>query len=281
MKKREYYSIRTGKMVSGQEINLPVLKRLFMAVYNKMTEEGYFQKYFGYYCVDGECIGELGRDIDSIIFINIRKENLYPVYQKIDNYSEDDLFDVIEFLHDHCSKGIEGDYHSWNDCGYHYHTFDDEAGQKHFRELLNLILKDYMEPYELSVNGEILSLGDQGLHSILTAGIPTKEEQNVSSRIEKSILKFRRYKSSISERHEAVRELVDVLEYLRPKAKIYLDKKDENELFNIANNFGIRHHNEIQKTGYDKAIWLSWMFYHYLATIHALLRLIEKNEASV
>jgi len=58
----------------------------------------------------------------------------------------------------------------------------------------------------------------------------------------------------------------------------YLGEKDESELFIIANNFGFRHHNETQKHDYDKVIWPSWMFYHYLATIHALLRIVEKNK---
>lgn len=31
-----------------------------------------------------------------------------------------------------------------------------------------------------------------------------------------------------------------------------------------------------QKNPYDSAIWLSWMFYCYLAAIHACVRLIEK-----
>jgi hypothetical protein len=89
---------------------------------------------------------------------------------------------------------------------------------------------------------------------------------------------FRRYRASIQDRQTAVRELADVLEFLKPKLKEVLMKKDESDLFNIANNFDIRHNNKDQKTHYDKAIWLSWMFYYYLATIHASLRLIEKSE---
>jgi len=49
-------------------------------------------------------------------------------------------------------------------------------------------------------------------------------------------------------------------------------------LFNIANNFSIRHANEKQKNSYDKNIWYSWMFYFYIATIHALLRIKERAE---
>ena len=67
------------------------------------------------------------------------------------------------------------------------------------------------------------------------------------------------------------------LEYLRPQVKSVLTSKDESDLFNIANNFGIRHHNEAQRTDYDAGIWFSWMFYYYLATIHAVLRLLQRK----
>jgi hypothetical protein len=58
--------------------------------------------------------------------------------------------------------------------------------------------------------------------------------------------------------------------------KLITGSKDEGDLFNIANNFGIRHHNELQKTSYD-SIWLNWMFYFYLATVHTLVRMIGKD----
>jgi hypothetical protein len=51
--------------------------------------------------------------------------------------------------------------------------------------------------------------------------------------------------------------LADVLEWLRPQIKMALLKEDEQDLFNIANNFGIRHMNQNQKLHYDKAVWLS------------------------
>jgi hypothetical protein len=57
-----------------------------------------------------------------------------------------------------------------------------------------------------------------------------------------------------------------------------LDRKDESALFELANNFAIRHHNPDQKTNYDRAIWYSWMFHFYLATYHAAIRLLIKHE---
>lgn len=279
MNKRDYFSVRTGKIIPNEIIDLKVLKKLFLLIYKKIENDGYFQKHFGYYCVDqGVVAGELGFDLNDVMFIHLKKENLSPIPTQIENYSEDDLFDVLEFLYDYCSKGIDGYYHQHNGCGYHYEEFNDKEGQQYFREQINPILKDYSNGFELSTEGEILQLADSGLSHLFDADVPTADTENIVNKINNAVLKFRRYKSTMDDRQDSIRELVDVLEYLRPKAKDLLESKDEKDLFNIANNYGIRHHNEQQKNKYDVAIWHSWMFYHYLATIHALLRLINKSK---
>jgi len=277
MIKRNYYSVRTGKISPDQQVNFEVLKKLFSVTYNKLNNDGYFQKYFGIDCQDGYIPGELGEEIEAMMFVNLRKDNLYPIYKNLPNYTEDDFFDVIEFLHDHCSKGLNGHYHNWNNCGYHYEEFNDIEGQKHFRELLNPILREYKDGFEISDSGEILILSDNGLSNLFEADIPTNDKDNISNKINLAILKFRRHKSTLEDRREAIRELADVLEFLRPSIKQHLNKKDENDIFNIANNFGIRHHNKDQQTEYDKAIWYSWIFYYYLATLHAVLRMTNKK----
>jgi len=278
MIKRNYYSVRTGKINPNNKVDFDVLKQLFLMSYKILDRAGYFQKYFGIDCVDGAVEGQIGDEFDAYVFINLRKENLFPIYTKLKDYDEDDFFDVLEFLHDHCSKGLNGYYHNWNNCGYHYEEFNDIEGQKYFREIINPILRDYQNGYEISECGEILILSDNGLSNLFEADIPTNDQENISNRINSSITKFRRYKSTLEDRKEAIRELADVLEFLRPEIKKHLDKKDENDIFNIANNFGIRHHNVDQKVNYDKAIWYSWIFYYYLATLHAVLRISKKNK---
>ncbi len=277
MIKRNYYSVRTGKITPDQEVNFEVLKKLFSVIYNKLEKDGYFQKHFGIDCMDGYIPGELGEEIEAIMFVNLRKENLYPIHKKLSEYTEDDFFDVIEFLHDHCSKGLNGHYHSWNNCGYHYEEFNDIEGQEHFRSIVNPILGEYKDGFELSKDGEILILSDNGLSNLFDADIPTKDSENISDKINSAIIKFRRHKSTLDDRKEAIRELADVLEFVRPQIKKHLNRKDENDIFNIANNFGIRHHNKDQQTEYDKAIWYSWIFYYYLATLHAVLRMSKEK----
>ncbi len=277
MNNRRYYSTRTGKNQNAQRFDTSFLKRLFRDLYIGFDEMGYFQEGFGYDCVDqGRVAGTLGSDIDAQFFRIIRKQSLWPIKENCLKYSEDDVFDVVEFLYDHISKPIEGNYHSYGQCGWHYYSFDKNAGQREYRNEINSILADYSVGYELSDNGEILELPERGLENLIEANLPLYDPENVEERVASAITKFRRYHSTLDERRDAIRDLGDVLEFLRPKAKEVLLSRDESDLFNIANNFGIRHHNSDQKTDYDKPIWYSWMFYYYLSTIHACLRLINK-----
>lgn len=279
--KRDYYSVRAGKTVLNRDISLPMLRKLVKSVYEKLEEDGFFQKYFGYFCVDadsqnGMVKGELGSDISSAIFISLRKEGLWPVGDRIEDYSEDDLFDVVEFLHDHTSKPLKGAYHKFNNCGMHFDAFNDDEGQAYFRQEINVLLKDYLQGYEIDQNGHILSLPDEHMATLIEAEVPTFGGEDLSSKIQTAVNKFRRYGVSLHDRKDAIRDLADVLEYLRPEAQKVIKSKDESDLFNIANNFGIRHYNEKQKIDYDLAIWYSWLFYYYLASIQAFIRLIEK-----
>jgi hypothetical protein len=233
----------------------------------------------GYECVDnGFIAGKIGPDVDAAILIEVRKRNMTPIYLKYLNYSEDDLFDMIEFLYEHCSKPINRTYHGYNNCGWHCETFDQGAGRSEFREKMNKILSLYDKGYELSAEGEVLTLGDIGLHGLFEAPLPNVDPDNITARVSAAQLKFRRSRSSIEDRRDAIRDLADVLEYLRPKLRNSLTKKDEADLFEIANRFGVRHHDDKQKNDYDKPIFYSWMFYYYLATIHASVRLIERSE---
>jgi hypothetical protein len=253
---------------------LPKIKEVFAGIFDELNEDGYFQEGFGYYCVDaGEVPGKIKSPVGDIL-LNLRKDNLWPIRSHIEGYGEDDLFDIIEYLFHAVSKPLKGTFHSYNNCGMHWETFDKHEGQDIFRRRVNKMLELYERRFELSQDGEILLRAEEGLEPIIDAKVPTSDDK-VRSRVEAAVLSYRRHGSSVEDRRTAVRDLVDVLEYLRRDVKAHM-KDDEPDLFNIANNFGIRHHNQKQKTGYDQALWLSWMFYVYLATIHLVVRKIEQ-----
>ena len=279
MRSRPYYFVRTGKNPYSTILDLAILRRHFWDTYNAFDEKGYFQEAFGYFCIDnGEVAGSLGNDTEAQMLRRLGTENLWPVRDKCLEYSEEALFAVIKFLFEHISKPVGGDYHSYSDCGWQPHRFDTKAGRDEVRDELNTFLTDYKDGFELSNDGEILLKASPGLAPLISAGLVSNSPYNVEARVQAATLKFRRQRASWDERRDAIKGLVDVLEYLRPKLKEVLTKQDEGDLFNIANNFGLRHHTKEQKTDYDKPIWYSWMFYYYLATIHATARLIEKNE---
>lgn len=273
-----FYSIRTGINKNLKGLSLDDLKTTFTRLYSNLRVEGYFDENFGSFCVDaGDVPGKIS-DIELEILLKIRKSNLWPIDDKIQNYSEDDLFDIIEFLYIHVSKPIDGTYHSYSNCGMHWGSFDQEEGQKIFRQKANEFLSLYKSAFELSANGEILQKPEKGFEKIFEADIPSSDT-NITERTDAAVLKFRRHGATRDDRRHAVRDLADILEYLRPKVKDLLTSQDEKDLFNIANNFGIRHHNDRQKTDYDADLWLSWMFYFYLSTIHVLTRKIEKENS--
>jgi hypothetical protein len=141
-----------------------MLTRQVFRVYEVLDRDGYFQQAFGYDCVDAEYVpGALGHDLEGIFLLELRKPNLWPIYRGLQEYrySEDDLFDVLEFLHEHCSKPVNGQYHSYSDCGYHATEFDPdrESGRRELRQKINPLLEIYGAGYELSVGGDILEKG--------------------------------------------------------------------------------------------------------------------------
>jgi hypothetical protein len=271
---RRFYSQRKGTNPNLKGLPLVDVLDLFVRVFNQLRTDGYFDEAFGFTCIDaGDVDGKI-RDPELEMLLTIRKRGLWPVPQKATSYTEDDFFDVVEFLFQYVSKPIDGTMHSYGQCGMHWETFNQVLGRKEFRERINSVLAHYEHRYECSTNGEVLGKPEAGFEPIFEADLPTTDK-NVLSRVTAATLQYRRHGATIDDRRQAVRDLADVLEYLRPKVKALLTSADEKDLFNIANNFGIRHHNEKQRTAYDTSIWLSWMFYFYLATIHVVLRKIE------
>ena len=85
-----------------------------------------------------------------------------------------------------------------------------------------------------------------------------------------------KFDSTISDKKDAVRTLGDVLEYLK-QHNIILEGQDNKDLFNILNNFDLRHHNKIQHSEYDKEIWYEYFFYTFLSSINFLLKQNEEG----
>lgn len=195
--------------------------------------------------------------------------------------TEDHIFDLIEFLFDHVSKpgewvGMTTDS-GWN--YYDYDSYDEALGKAEFCGFVNSFLCDYKTGFRLEDDGTILALGSDGLRHILEADIIPFDKENVDDKVRAAIIKYRNRQLDVAERRQAIREMADVFEYLNKSGqlKAVLQKSDQADLFNIANNFAIRHHNPDQKNKYDESIWYPWMFHFYLATYHAVIRMLKQK----
>lgn len=199
--------------------------------------------------------------------------------------TEDHIFDILEFLYDRVSKPgnlvWRRDDYSGTDYQ-EYDGYDDESGQEEFRNTTNTFLADYRTGFELTKEGTVLAVGADGLQYVLDAEIIPYDDKNVDSKVRNAIGKWRNRHLSQSGKKEAIRELADVFEWLKKTQKLesVLDRKDESAIFQIANQFGIRHHAPDQKTAYDFSIWYSWIFHFYLATYHAAIRLLIKTNSA-
>jgi hypothetical protein len=109
MAKRQYYSTRSGNAPLAEGLDLVNVLKLFLNMYRDWNYKGYFQDSFGIECQDsGHIPGRLGSDIEGAMLLAIRKPNLWPIYGNVPKYSEDDFFDVVEFLYDHIDPLIMG-----------------------------------------------------------------------------------------------------------------------------------------------------------------------------
>jgi hypothetical protein len=170
------------------------------------------------------------------------------------SYSEDDLFDMIDFLYEHCSKPIEKHLHHWNECGWHGDPFEEDgSGKAEFREKVNTILPDYDKGYELSPDGQLLNRTTGGLKRLVEAQLPGADPVNVTVRVSDAERKFLRYRSTMDERRGAIRDLADVLEYLQQDVIEVLTKAYENDLFSLLNlraRPGLRAEPDSRRAGY-------------------------------
>ena len=278
MNDRRYYSARTGKGERGKP-DLTMLRRLFLADYKRLVQDGYFDQVFGYHDGRNYVEGTLGADIGAEMFRRLGKSDLWPIEKHSQTYSEEDLFDVMEFLHDCAAKRIVIQ-EPFSGVPLPLVTMNSEAGRADFRSAMDAILRDYRNGYQVSEDGEVLALGEEHMQPLLEQELPEYDPENVDSRVKAAVRKFRHHTPTLEDKQEAVRQLADVLEFLHPKLEGLLPSKEENELFMIANKFGIRHHTADQKTQYEKGIWLDWIFYCYLNTIHVSVNLLKRAEES-
>ncbi|MDZ7660059.1 hypothetical protein [Fodinibius sp.] len=273
---RKYYASRKG---NNSLSNIDLYER-FVDTFNYFKRDDYFIEYLG---VTPNNISEKAKYLSSISLNN----QIFPVeeWSRKMKLNEDLILSCIEFLYDNISKPGEPITETMGFSEYvvDYRSYNQKAAQEVFREKVNIFLADYAEGYELNEEGEIVEIGGEGLRHILNAEIPEYDFDNVDLRVKEAIHIWKSRNADISDKKEAINKLADVFEWLKKNDELdkVLNNKDENALFHIVNKFAIRHHNPDQKDNYDENIWYSWMFHFYLASYHAAIRLLKREEEEI
>ena len=271
---RDYYAHRQRGEPLAQ--NLHGLKRILIAEFSRLeAEKGLFQWHLGKECVDAGRISGQSAGSDPGAYVHfLLDRDIWPFDESLPLMDEDGVFTVIEFLHDHAAMPRESWHHDYAGCGLHVKSADNVSGRAEFRNVVNRYLGRYMSGYELQPNGEIWDLTPPGLEDLLPEATG---DSSIDDKVHHAMSMFRRHGATGEQKRDAIRNLADILEHLRDSVGTGLPSKDEADLFKIANNFGIRHHNTRQRTEYDSGVWLDWIFYACLNAV-ALANAIRNRQ---
>ena len=143
-----------------------------------------------------------------------------------------------------------------------------------FRERVNPILSRYSAGFELTGAGEVWRTGITGLDAALPE---TVDDSAVDAKVERATSRYFHHAATSEDKRDACRDLMDVLEYLRSSTGTRLLRRDEDRLFEIANFYGVRHHEPDQRTDYDAEIWLDWYFGNLLGAVRLVTRLMNRD----
>lgn len=257
----QLYAYRVG--ASKPRYDLGTFSRLLLAYFHELEDGGWLQSTLGKDCTDARVdvgarvLAEFGRDV-------------WPLSVRLEAQDEMWLFTGIEFYARHVAEPVASWIHEWNLCGIHVTQADRIRGALAFRERVNQILANYERPFCLADDGLIYEQGPDGLSELVP--LPSGDSR-VDARVASAVRAFKRYGAAIDAKRHAVRDLADILELLRDTGSTDLPSKDERYLFDIANNFGIRHLNKKQRLDYDHDVFLEWIFYAFLAAIRLATRL--------
>lgn len=167
--------------------------------------------------------------------------------------------------------------HSYGGCGWHYSRFAAGPCRALYRWHVDRVLARHGVPLQMAAGGEdvgrlIHVVGDD--RELLVARVAAVGSERGTR--EHAVALFRGRDAAVPEKRSAILALAGLLEDRKRLLKAELLSKDEDALFNIANNFDLRHRGVNQRTDYDP-VFLDWLYWWYLATLDLTDRLLTRQ----
>jgi hypothetical protein len=249
----------------------------FVSLVADLDKRGYFEA-----LAPSDCEAPYG-DPSGKLKARLGVRRLWPLRRSRRRWNRDLFFDLVEVLHDFVARPRS---RTWHECtiadggcdAWHYDDLAREPGQRLYRWKVNRLLDRSTVTYRLAEAGEdvgrLVAVTDEARAELTT----TMAERTgaTGDQVRHALALFRGRGASDYDKRSAIVALYGVLEERRPLLKEELTRRDEAALFQIANQFAIRHQRADQLGDYDP-VFLDWVFWWYLATIELSDRLIERT----
>ena len=263
----KYFSQRTGDPNGN---SLSDFSSRFFVIFSDFVDMGYFRGVRTFrespklsYEVNIDWLEK-----QLILTFGAKGSRMTPTRTNITNLDQNSLFDLIEFLSKEVS--IPGGEYYVGKHGDNYYEPDDgfEDGWGKWRDTLNEQLAHLDPPYKLTTDRNIETVSTlEGLHNLVdNYESPSKGDQE---KIKYACKLFLKHRATQGDKCSALKHLADILELMRDDLKKFISS-EENELFNIANRYGIRHYKDQNKCDEN---YQQWIFYSFLATIDLMAKL--------
>ncbi|WP_218017258.1 hypothetical protein [Rhodococcus marinonascens] len=261
-------------------MDTPALVRGFVSLIDELDTAGYFENRFGKDCVDDPRDDTVHTliSVHTLIYRELGVEGIWPLDADLLADSIDLFYDIVELLHDQVAKPNTRFYHDFSECGWHHDKFDIGAGGVVYRWRVNKLFEGSTLELRLAEDGEdigrLVTVTDEA-RTALAQSVAARSDGESADQVRHALALFRERGSDRNQKRSAVAALALVLEERRYGVLAdALAKSDRGALFDLANNFHVRHQDARQKRDYDD-FYLDWIFWVYLSTIELTNQVLD------
>ncbi len=263
-------------------------KDRFVQLVTELSGLGYFEDAFGSECGDSHDTPNIQGQRTLADRLDLHDVALWPLGTWSDGtavlsgvhgeWIAEVFFEVMEALDEVVARPRQRSWHGFHN-EWDYSDYSRPVGQAVYRWRVNALLDRSDVPLRLAEDGKdvgllVTSAGDA--RNDLVDRVLRTPDPTVRDLVVHAVSQFRSRDATTLAKHGATKHLADVLELRRGLLKRELFSGDEDDLFQIANRFQIRHLSEQQKGDYNPA-FLDWVFWWYLGTIELTNKLLERQ----
>jgi hypothetical protein len=285
--RRRYWSARRRPVEPPKPLDLAEVKALYADLLGQLSATGYLDGAIGPSCCDArfDWPSEAQRRIVDLLDTDVPvwplRQPLGPAGELVaveQTWSQDFFYDVVEAVHDLVARPRRRSWHGFCE-EWDYDDFAKPPGQAVYRWKVNELLARSELNLRLADDGDdvgflVHTVGDDR-HRLVTAVLATPDPKD-RAEVAHAVGLFRSRTATREDKRSAAVALARVLEDRRDLLKTELLSRDEGALFQIANQFDVRHRRADQRPDYDDA-YLDWIFWWYLATVELTNRLLARQ----